>query len=189
VVAAAAPDARSPCRAYAGCTQGAARYYFNSGRARSDRVNRGEPLKALMGVTRLADLPAEWSRQHQMLGLQRSPSRCRCRSLTGSSVPNRKRPYKPLMDEVRGNRSAGQRHSLAVGRFALNREISVCAGLRGGGRSRYRTGLTGPNSLLTGKITGNFDNFGPVGEVPGKICEANQGVANKFPSQRNREFL
>jgi len=35
---------------------------------------RDEPLKALMGVTRLADLPAEWSRQHQMLGLQRSPS-------------------------------------------------------------------------------------------------------------------
>jgi hypothetical protein len=45
------------------------------------------------------------------------------------------------------------------------------------------------NSLLTGKITGNFDNFGPVGEIPGKICEANQGVANKFPNQRNREFL
>jgi hypothetical protein len=45
------------------------------------------------------------------------------------------------------------------------------------------------NSLLAGKITGNFDNFGPVGEIPGKICEANQGVANKFPNQRNREFL
>jgi hypothetical protein len=58
------------------------------------------------------------------------------------------------------------------GLFALNREISVCVRLRGGGRSRYRTGLTGPNSLLTGKITGNFDNFGPVGEIPGKICEA-----------------
>jgi hypothetical protein len=27
------------------------------------------------------------------------------------------------------------------GRFALNREIPVCARLRGGGRSRYRTGL------------------------------------------------
>ena len=75
------------------------------------------------------------------------------------------------MDEVRGKRSAGQRHSLAVGRFALNREISVCAGLRGGGRSRYRTGLTGPNSLLTVKITGNFDNFGPVGRFQARFVK------------------
>src|SRR5262249_11886237 len=44
------------------------------------------------------------------------------------------------------------------------------------------------NSLLTGKITGNFDNLGPVGEISGKICEADRGVANKFPNQRNREF-
>src|SRR6516165_6660672 len=42
------------------------------------------------------------------------------------------------------------------GRFALNWEISVCAGLRGGGCSRSRTGLSNPNSLLTGKNTGKF---------------------------------
>ena len=47
------------------------------------------------------------------------------------------------------------------GRFALNWEISVCAGLRGGGCSRFLTGLCLPNSLLTGKLTGNFGNFAP----------------------------
>jgi hypothetical protein len=45
------------------------------------------------------------------------------------------------------------------------------------------------SSLLTGKITGNFDNLGPVGEISGKNCEANQGLADQFPARRNREFL
>jgi hypothetical protein len=38
-----------------------------------------------------------------------------------------------------------------------------------------------PNSLLTGKITGNFEHSGPVGGDAGNICEANQGLANEFP--------
>ena len=47
-----------------------------------------------------------------------------------------------------------------IGRiFDSYQEISVRAGLRGGGRSHSRTCLPPANSLLTGKLTGNFVKF------------------------------
>src|SRR6266404_2552767 len=46
-----------------------------------------------------------------------------------------------------------------------------------------------PNSLLTGKLTGNFANSGPQQRFPHLINELIQRLAAKFPTQRNREFL
>src|SRR5262249_30235020 len=46
-----------------------------------------------------------------------------------------------------------------------------------------------PNSLLTGKLTGNFANSGPQQRFSHLISELIQRLAAKFPTQRNREFL
>jgi hypothetical protein len=61
----------------------------------------------------------------------------------------------------------------------------LCAGLRGGGRISLQP-ISHPNSLITGKITGNFLNFGPFGRFSllkgqSELCagleEAQEGVA------------
>jgi hypothetical protein len=44
------------------------------------------------------------------------------------------------------------------------------------------------NSLLTGKLTGNFEKFGPSAPIPHSIDQQIQRLAAKFPTQRNREF-
>ena len=49
--------------------------------------------------------------------------------------------------------------------------------------------VSAPNSLLTGKLTGNFANSGPQQRFPHLINELIQRLAAKFPTQRNREFL
>jgi hypothetical protein len=49
--------------------------------------------------------------------------------------------------------------------------------------------VSAPNSLLTGKLTGNFANSGPQQRFPHLINELIQSLAAKFPTQRNREFL
>ena len=49
--------------------------------------------------------------------------------------------------------------------------------------------VSAPNSLLTGKLTGNFANSGPQQRFPHLINEPIQRLAAKFPTQRNREFL
>src|SRR5262249_31726259 len=46
-----------------------------------------------------------------------------------------------------------------------------------------------PNSLLTGKLTGNFAESGHPRRFPHLINELIQRLAAKFPTQRNREFL
>jgi hypothetical protein len=46
-----------------------------------------------------------------------------------------------------------------------------------------------PNSLITGKITGNFENSGPQQPFSLLIVAKIQIVKVKFPTQRNREFL
>src|SRR5262245_20866706 len=48
--------------------------------------------------------------------------------------------------------------------------------------------VSAPNSLLTGKLTGNFANSGPQQRFPHLINEPIQRLAAKFPTQRNREF-
>ena len=49
--------------------------------------------------------------------------------------------------------------------------------------------VSAANSLLTGKLTGNFANSGPQQRFPHLINELIQRLAAKFPTQRNREFL
>jgi len=46
-----------------------------------------------------------------------------------------------------------------------------------------------PNSLITGKLTGNFANSGPPARFWRPIGERIQWLAAKFPTQRNREFF
>src|SRR5262249_60643765 len=46
-----------------------------------------------------------------------------------------------------------------------------------------------PNSLLTGKLTGNFAVSGHQRRFPHLINEPIQRLAAKFPMRRNREFL
>ena len=48
--------------------------------------------------------------------------------------------------------------------------------------------VSAPNSLLTGKLTGNFANSGPQQRFLHLIDELTQSLAAKFPTQRNREF-
>jgi hypothetical protein len=47
--------------------------------------------------------------------------------------------------------------------------------------------VSNPNSLLTGKITGNFSICGPFGRFSPLIGEQIHVVTTKFPTQRNRE--
>jgi hypothetical protein len=46
-----------------------------------------------------------------------------------------------------------------------------------------------PNSLLTGKLTGNFADSGSQGDFSRPVGQSIQRLAAKFPTQRNREFL
>jgi len=48
--------------------------------------------------------------------------------------------------------------------------------------------IGGPNSLRTGKITGNFPTFTPFGDFRRQFTEQFQHVAHEFPGHRNREF-
>ena len=45
-----------------------------------------------------------------------------------------------------------------------------------------------PNSLITGKITGNFADSGPLRQFSRLIIKLIQWLPDKFPTQRNREF-
>jgi hypothetical protein len=45
-----------------------------------------------------------------------------------------------------------------------------------------------PNSLKTGKITGNAKIFGHFGDSSCQFIRQFQHVARKFPIERNREF-
>src|SRR5262249_10176005 len=49
--------------------------------------------------------------------------------------------------------------------------------------------VSAANSLLTGKLTGNFAESGPLLRFRRPINELIQRIAAKFPTQRNREFL
>jgi hypothetical protein len=49
--------------------------------------------------------------------------------------------------------------------------------------------VSGPNSLLTGKLTGNFAESGLLLQFQPPVSELIQRLAAKFPTQRNREFL
>jgi len=94
-----------------------------------------------MGIARLTDLPAEWSKQREMLGF---PSHC---AAFKPSLYQRQSP--PSGNAILRGRDKGPETVPAIqsadcrdkmraqiaassGRFALNREIPVCAGLRGG---------------------------------------------------------
>jgi hypothetical protein len=81
------------------------------------------------------------------------------------------------------------RIAASSGLFALNREISVCAGLRGGGRSHSRTCLQRQNSLLTGKITRNFADSGLNPQFWWRVSWRIQSLKAKFPAKRNRQFF
>src|SRR5262249_44991175 len=49
--------------------------------------------------------------------------------------------------------------------------------------------VSAPNSLLTGKLTGNFAESGHPRRFPHLINEQIQRLAAKFPMRWNREFL
>ena len=52
-----------------------------------------------------------------------------------------------------------------------------------------REPVSAPNSLLTGKLIGNFDGSGPLLRFRCPSNELIQRLAAKFPTQRKREFL
>ena len=119
------------------------------------RVPRARPCESChrgrlprgMGVTRLRDAPAEWSRQHAMLGLGwlmcprlavSLAAGCRARNgFADARDKGAKRPAKtncpvPETKCAHANPPIG-------GLFDESPEHSVRAGMRGGGRSRSRT--------------------------------------------------
>jgi hypothetical protein len=49
--------------------------------------------------------------------------------------------------------------------------------------------VCGADSLLTGKITGNFTKIGPFGEKLSARTQQNQLVAGQFPTKLNRELI
>jgi len=49
--------------------------------------------------------------------------------------------------------------------------------------------VSNSNSLLTGKLTGNFVDSGPLARFSRPIGKRIQWFAAKFPTQGNREFL
>jgi hypothetical protein len=49
--------------------------------------------------------------------------------------------------------------------------------------------VSNSNSLLTGKLTGNFVDSGHPVRFSRPVGERIQWLAAKFPTQRNREFL
>jgi hypothetical protein len=49
--------------------------------------------------------------------------------------------------------------------------------------------VSGPNSLLTGNLTGNFSNLGLFLRFSLLIDEQLQSLAGQFPTQWNREFF
>ena len=49
--------------------------------------------------------------------------------------------------------------------------------------------VSAPNSLVTGKLTGNCGESRHPRRFPGPINQVIQRLAAKFPTQRNREFL
>jgi hypothetical protein len=49
--------------------------------------------------------------------------------------------------------------------------------------------VSGSNSLLTGKITGNFTKIGPFGETVPVKMQQNQLVIGQFPTKLNRELI
>ena len=46
-----------------------------------------------------------------------------------------------------------------------------------------------PNSLLTGKLTGNSAKFSPMRRFPFPIGTQNQKLTAEFPARLNREFF
>jgi hypothetical protein len=96
-----------------------------------------------MGVARLYDMPAEWSRQHQILG----PTSAAARIVEPISLPqspfpgngnSRPENRAPSKIQLTGDRDqAFAAHAAILGLFACHREISPNVGLRGGpGRTR-----------------------------------------------------
>jgi hypothetical protein len=51
------------------------------------------------------------------------------------------------------------------------------------------TSLQNPNSLITGKITGNFAKSGPARRFSHPIDKLIQWLALEFPTQSNGEFF
>jgi hypothetical protein len=49
--------------------------------------------------------------------------------------------------------------------------------------------VSASNSLPTGKFTGNFAKSGLTGQFSRQLTQQIQCLAEKFPTQRNREFL
>jgi hypothetical protein len=52
-----------------------------------------------------------------------------------------------------------------------------------------KLGSLGPNSLLTGKITGKFSIFGAFGEKRLRNRPLFQSITDKFPQTQNREII
>ena len=67
------------------------------------------------------------------------------------------------------------------GLSATSREISGNGGLGGGGRSPDQTGLRSGNSLLAGKLTGNFATFGALRELRRLSLRANPIAYRAIP--------
>jgi hypothetical protein len=57
----------------------------------------------------------------------------------------------------------------------------------GGGRSQWRNGLR-PNSLVTGKITGNPEKIDAISLFQHQIPPQLSAFLDKFPAHPNREF-
>jgi hypothetical protein len=74
------------------------------------------------------------------------------------------------------------------GPFPIDDGFFGLGGLDGGVRSHMRTRLRG-NSLLTGKLTGNFANSGLQARKLDEIVADNQLLVAKFPKKHNREFF
>ena len=80
----------------------------------------------------------------------------------------------------------GPEHRANSAQFVASQEISD------GRRVRDAVAIepvSAPNSLLTGKLTGNFAESGLARRFSRLLRQQIQCFAEKFPTQRNREFL
>ena len=73
------------------------------------------------------------------------------------------------------------------GLFVRDGETSVRIGLRGGGCSPHRTSLHPPDSLITGKLTAYFADWGSSRRFSRPIDGLIQWLAARFPTQQNSE--
>jgi hypothetical protein len=97
-------------------------------------------------------------------------------------------PERPLISAETGNLKIGVKNPRRNGLFLIDDSFRSSGRLDGGVGSHMRTRLHG-NSLLTGKLTGNFANSGVQARNLDEKSEGNQSLVAKFPKKHNRDFF